>query len=216
MYLSDEPTLGRLPRPPRPPGMRHGRGKKHGHRVKRFLVPHDFPHELSRTQMDDYYYDEQQLGGLGKKLKKFVKKVAAPIAHIGAAVLTGGASLALSANILKAQQQRKAAEAQAKQQAEVDKAAIAAQEKVALANAQANVAPAAAQTALTPSIAPPAGLVQQAMGVPTMIPTAASFAPSGSQSYEPLPSAGDKPAWLMPAAIGGAGLLALILLRPKQ
>lgn len=209
MYLSDS----ELGRPPRHPKMRRaGRG----HRARRFIVPHDFPQELSRDQMDDYYYDDQQLGGIGKKLKKFVKKVAAPIAHIGAAVLTGGASLALSAKILQAQQAKKAAVAQAAKQAEVDKAAIAAQEKIAMAQLQPNIAPAASQTALTPSIAPPAGLVQQAMPVPTMIPTAANFGPSSQPQYEPLPaSGGGTPKWVMPAAIGG-GLLALIMLRPRK
>lgn len=209
MYLS-ESDLGR---PPRHPNMRR---PKRGFRVRRFTVPHEFPHEPSRVELDDYYYDDQQLGGLGKKLKKLVKKVAAPIAHIGAAVLTGGASLALSANIIKAQQERKAREAQAKAQAETDKAAIAAQEKVALFQLQPNIAPAAAQVGLTPSIAPPAGLVQQVMPVPTMIPTAANYGPSSQPQYEPIPSGGGTPKWVMPAAAAGAGLLAILLLRPKQ
>lgn len=173
---------------------------------------------MTRSELDDYFYDDQQLGGLGKKLKKLVKKVAAPIAHIGAAVLTGGASLAVSANIIKAQQERKAREAQARAQAEVDKAAIAAQEKVALANAQASVAPAAAQVALTPSIAPPAGLVQQAMPMPTFTSTLApSYGGGNVPAYEPLPAGGapSKPAWLIPAAIGGGGLLLVMMMKRR-
>lgn len=166
---------------------------------------------------DDYYYDGQQLGGLGKKLKKFVKKVAAPVAHIGAAIFTGGASLALSANIIKAQQERKAKEAQARAQAESDKAAIAAQEKVAMAQlqvAQGNVATAAAPTALTPSTAPPAGLVQQMMPMPTT-----TYVQSGGDRepmYETVPSSSGQPKWVVPAMIGGGGLLLALLLSKRR
>lgn len=44
--------------------------------------------------------DSMQLGGIGSSLKKLVKKVTKPIAHIGAAVLTGGQSLTLSAKMI--------------------------------------------------------------------------------------------------------------------
>jgi len=161
-----------------------------------------------------YLGEYEQLGGFGKKLRKFVKKVAAPVAHIGAAVFTGGASLALSANIIKAQQERKAKEAQARAQLEADKAAIAAQERIAFSQQQGSVAPAASRMRLSPSIAPPAGLVQQFMPVPTSTSGGGgggSYEPS--QAYEPIPAA--KPAWLMPAAIGGAGLIAVLLLKKR-
>lgn len=204
MYLSE--SLGR---PPRHPKMRRA---KRGFRVHRFVVPHEFPHEPTRVELDDYYYDDQQLGGLGKKLKKLVKKVAAPIAHIGAAVLTGGASLAASAAIIKAQQERKAAAQRTQAEQQIAREQIASQERMAAGI----VAPPAAPTGLTPSIAPPAGLVQQVMPVPTMIPTAANYGPASQPQYEPLPPAGDgTPKWVMPAAAAGAGLLAILLLRKQ-
>lgn len=162
-----------------------------------------------------YLNEYEQLGGLGKRLKKFVKKVAAPVAHIGAAVFTGGASLAASAAIIKAQQERKAAAQRAEAEARVQREAIASQERIAMTQAGGgNVAPAASVTRLTPSIAPPAGLVQQFMPVPTMIPTAANYGPSDRPQYEPIP--GDStPKWVMPAAAAGAGLLAILLLRKQ-
>ncbi len=204
MYLHEQ-TLGRLPRPPRPPGMHHRNGHHHRPFV---MVQHTFPHELTRTELDDYQYDGQ-LGGFGKKLKKAVKKVTAPAAHIAAAWFTGGASLALSANILKAQQQRKAQEAQARAQSETDRAAIAAQEKIAIAQSQSNVAPPVSQTMLTPSIAPPAGLVQQMMPMPTSTG-------GGYTAYEPLPGTGGQPKWLIPAALGGGGLLLAFLISKRR
>jgi hypothetical protein len=158
-----------------------------------------------------YLGEYEQLGGFGKKLRKFVKKVAAPVAHIGAAVFTGGASLALSANIIKAQQERKAKEAQARAQLEADKAAIAAQERIAFSQQQGSVAPAASRMRLSPSIAPPAGLVQQFMPVPTSTGGGGDYGPS--PMYDSAPTA--KPAWLMPVAIGGAGLLAVLLLKKR-
>lgn len=156
-------------------------------------------------------YDTQQLGGLGKKLRKAIKKVAAPIAHIGAAVLTGGASLAASAAIIKAKQDRKAAAARTQAEQQIAREQIASQERMAAGI----VAPPAAPVGLTPSIAPPAGLVQQVMPMPTMT---SSFAPSSGgdvPAYDVAPRQSGQPAWLMPAAIGGVGLLALLMLKKR-
>lgn len=165
---------------------------------------------------------DQNLGGLGKKLKKLgrrvgkvLKKVAKPIAHIGAAALTGGASLALSANIIRSSQARKAAQKQANLQAQIAREQIASQERIATGMVS---TPASTMT-MTRSIAPPANLVRAAMPTPTYTLAPQSFAPGGeyapSPAYEPA-GGGDKPAWLMPAAIGGVGLLAVMMLGRRQ
>lgn len=64
--------------------------------------------------MAAYPDDSMQMGGIGSSLKKLVKKVVKPVAHIGAAVLTGGSSLALSAKMIASDQQKKAISAQNK------------------------------------------------------------------------------------------------------
>lgn len=53
-------------------------------------------------------------GLAGFSLKKLVKKIVKPIAHIGAAVMTGGASLAVSAAMVQKDAQKKAIAAQQK------------------------------------------------------------------------------------------------------
>lgn len=208
MYLHDAPDLPFM----KPPVIRlrrhHPARKRHPGMVRRHrlvMTPH------AGGDLNEFY--DGQLGGFGSKLKKAVRKVA-KVAAVGAA-LYFAPTLAVSA--LKAVQARKQAEAQAKAQAEANARA---QAEAATATAQAiqqaqqsSVATAASPMALTPSIAPPAGLVAQTQNIPTMT----SFAPSGgSPSYEPIPGAGTPPSWVKPAAIAGAGLLAILLLRPKS
>lgn len=62
-------------------------------------------------------YEDPQMHGLFSSLKKVIKKVVKPVAHIGAAVVTGGASIPLSSQLIMrskanaAQQKQNAAEA---------------------------------------------------------------------------------------------------------
>ena len=113
--------------------------------------------------------------------------------------------------IAKAKQASKAQKKQIAAQERIAKMQIDAQERATIAMQTPNVAPAAAPMRLTPSIAPPAGLVQHAMPTPTFT----SVAPSreGAVQYEPIEPGGapSTPKWLIPAAIGGVGLLALLM-----
>lgn len=69
--------------------------------------------------MAAYPRDSMQMGGIGSSLKKLVKKVVKPVAHIGAAVLTGGSSLALSAKMIADKNAQKAASALNKEAAAI-------------------------------------------------------------------------------------------------
>jgi hypothetical protein len=77
------------------------------------------------------YVDNRTTGDLGdvsgifskikkakKKLLKKVKRVAKPLAHVAAAYFTGGASLAISAQMLARKKQQKAMQQQEQQQAQ--------------------------------------------------------------------------------------------------
>lgn len=219
MYLSDcvgcDSQLGAYgyheagPRPRRRPGkVSHA---KHQRRARRLIY-------MPRAGGDlNEFYEDGRLGSFWTKLRD---KVVVPVAHIGAAVVTGGASLAASAAILKAQAEQKAAKAAADQQAQIQREQIAAAERVAMATATPSVAPAASPTGPTPSIAPPAQLVQQQMPQPTLIPTMSTMlSPSSSgPTYIPVPqqAPSGQPPWLIPAAIGGAGLLLIIMMGNRR
>ena len=75
-------------------------------------------------------YDEAQLNGW---FSKTFKRILKPVAHIGAAVFTGGASIPLSANMLAQEKARKAAQQMADDEAKRQMALIAANERAALA-----------------------------------------------------------------------------------
>lgn len=138
------------------------------------------------------------LHGIGKKLKKLVK----PVAHIAAAVATGGASLAVTAAMLAAKKNK---EAQARAAAD-----IAAQEQALIKQINAG--------ATQPSIAP-AVVTPSAGGTMPVTTAPASVPPPPPPTYMTLPgepggtpmsidtSSSNKPAWLMPAALIGGGVL---------
>jgi hypothetical protein len=157
-------------------------------------------------------YEAPQLGGLGKKLKRLVKKVIKPVAHIGAAILTGGATLSISAQMMAQHRAKKAAAAQAaadaKAQAEFDKS------MKAIMAPPAGVAPAAAPLAPIISIAPTAAAVSQAqLPVSYTPPPSARVRQTRPDSWEkpaaPL-AVSPLPPWVIPAGIGGAVLLAVM------
>lgn len=77
------------------------------------------------------YEQSQQLDGFFSSLFRSVKKVVKPVAHIGAAVFTGGASIPMSVNMLAQEKARKAAQQMADDQAKRDMALIVAREKAA-------------------------------------------------------------------------------------
>lgn len=168
-------------------------------------------------------YPDYQLSGIGSKLKKAVKKVIKPVAHIGAAVLTGGASLAVSAAMINAEKQKKA---QAAAQAEAIR-----QEQAIMAQINA----AAAQPAIAPAVVTPSAggtmpvTVAPAVVPPPVQPTYAAVQPQpqmftspsapvymtqpGESGGAPMSldntGGGKQPPWLIPAAIGAAVLLAM-------
>lgn len=161
------------------------------------------------------YVPDNQLGSI--HLKRALKKVA-KVAAVGAGLFYAPTA---TIGLIKAVQQRKATAAQAKAQ-EAANQRIAA----AITASQGSVAPAATGMTLTPSIAPPAGLVQQAMPTPT-VPMTAPAAPmspmyyGGGSSYSPRSyeterPAEQRPAWLIPAAIGGGGLLLVMLMQQRR
>jgi len=105
-----------------------------------------------------------------KKLKKGLKKIVKPIVHVGAAYATGGASIPLSASLMKAKAETKGAVA-------VQRATVAAAERAG-------------------RIAPPADVVSRAVPQPTFVPDysgraeAASAAPSSGLPGWALPVGG--------------------------
>jgi hypothetical protein len=178
--------------------------------------------------LSGYEYDPQ-LGGFFKSLKKIVKKVAAPIAHIGAAVLTGGASLAVSAKILadkkakKMQEQQRAADAaefdrqtkvlQQVSQAQPPSAAV-------VQSAMRTVAPAASPVGPVSTIAPTQAAVQQAVSqaqqaASPMFITIPSSAPAYDAPFTEASAKPAMPAWVIPAGIGAVGLIAVVALSAK-
>lgn len=157
------------------------------------------------------YVPDNQLGSI--HLKRALKKVA-KVAAVGAGLFYAPTA---TIGLIKAVQQRKAVAAQ-------QKAQDAANQRIeaAITASQTSVAPAATGMKLTPSIAPPAGLVQQAMPAPT-VPMTAPAAPmspmyySGGPSYSPQERPTEqRPAWLIPAAIGGGGLLLVLLMQQRR
>lgn len=157
-------------------------------------------------------YHDPQLAGIGSKLKKAVKKVIKPVVHIGAAVLTGGASLAVSAAMINAEKQKKAQAAA--------NAAAAAQEQAFITQINAPAPPSIAPAVVPPSGNMPNVSVAPAATAPPVQPMysgAPSSAPvymtqpgeSGGSAPMTIDSGSKQPAWLIPAAIGAAVLLAM-------
>lgn len=155
-------------------------------------------------------YHDPGLGSLRKKLKKLVK----PVAHIAAAVATGGASLAVTAAMLNAKKQK-----EAQQRAAAD---IAAQEQALLKQINAG----ATQPSIAPAVVTPsAGGTMPVTTAPASVPPPPA-APSPSYMTQPGESGGqpmsvgtpgNKPAWLMPAAlIGGGALIAMMMSGRRQ
>lgn len=146
--------------------------------------------------------------------KKRLKKAAKVAAHVGAAVATGGASLAVSAALIKAEKEKKA------------RAAAAAQEQALVAQMM-KPQPSIAPEVVTPSaggsmpvtVAPaaPEPMMQRAV-VPSSADT--SYMTQPGESYGgPLPASASgltpagKPAWVMPALLIGGGLLVAKMMR---
>lgn len=173
-------------------------------------------------------YDDPQLGGffkkirkavkkIGRPIEKVVKKVAKPALHIGAAIATGGQSLSISAGMLAQQRARKEAQAQANQIAQ------ALQPTVAPAVAAPTYLPAPVPMVATPaapvarvtSIAPTATAVSQAQ-----LPAVYQAPPvSRSLDAEARPrrratsasaAPGGLPSWAIPAGIGAVALVGVL------
>ena len=152
-------------------------------------------------------YHDPGLGSLRKKLKKLVK----PVAHIAAAVATGGASLAVTAAMLNAKKQK-----EAQQRAAAD---VAAQEQALLKQINAG----ATQPSIAPAVVTPsAGGTMPVTTAPASVPPPMYAAPSPSYMTQPGESGGqpmsvgtpgNKPAWLMPAALVGGGLLLAMMMK---
>lgn len=144
-------------------------------------------------------YPDPGLGSLRKKLRK-IGKIAA---HVGAAVATGGASLAVSAAMINAKKQQKAQAAAAE--------AAAAQERALMAQIN---APVVAPPPIAPT-APPPSLTTHGKIAPAAAP-GDSFI---QHEAEPAPmtlSTGVQPPWLMPALLIGGGVLAMMMMRGRQ
>lgn len=161
---------------------------------------------------------DQNLGGFGKKLKKLGRKLGKAVKKVGKVAAIGAGlyfAPAAVASIAQSRSARKGAVKQAELQAQIAREQIASQERIATGMVS---TPASTMT-MTPSIAPPAGLVRAALPTPTYTLAPQSFAPGGeyapSPAYEPA-GGGGKPAWLVPAAIGGVGLLAVMMLGRRQ
>lgn len=186
-------------------------------------------------------YDEgPQMHGFFKSLKKVVKKVTKPALHIGAAIATGGASLAVSAQMLARQKAQKAAQQQAaaeaaefNRQADILRKlqtpaapALPAPTPAPVQSAPvAAVAPAAAPVAPVTMTAPTANAVQAAVSqaqppMPTSF-TVPSFAPQPQydmtfddrRTVQPVRSdrpASALPSWAIPAGIGAAVLVGVM------
>lgn len=137
------------------------------------------------------------LGSLRRRLRK-IGKVAA---HVGAAVATGGASLAVTAAMHNAKKQRQA------------QAAAAAQEQALVASITTLPAPSIAPVVNTPS----AGGVMPVSIAPAATPPQQQFLTQpggpGESSGQFMTVEGGRPAWLMPAMIGGGVLLAMTMMR---
>lgn len=161
-------------------------------------------------------YHDPGLHGIGKKLKKLIK----PVAHIAAAVATGGASLAVTAAMLNAKKQKEA------QQRAAD--AAAAQEQAFIKQITAPQQPSIAPAVVTPSAGGtmPVSIAPVATAPPPVQPMYAApqqqwtSPPPPSPMYMTQPgesggapmsidSGSKQPAWLIPAAVGAAVLLAM-------
>lgn len=136
-------------------------------------------------------YHDPQLAGIGKKLKKVAKAAV----HVGAAVFTGGASLAVSAAMINAQKQKKA---QAAANAE---AARQEQAMIAQLTAPSSIAPSATPAMMKPMDAAPPAMMKLMDVAPPQYAT---------QPEAAGPSA--MPPWMVPAIIG-AGVLAVVMMR---
>lgn len=146
-------------------------------------------------------YEGPQLGKF--KLKKAFKKIGKlvkPLVHVGAAVFTGGASLAVSASMMKAKRDRQSAEKIAA--AQID--AQAAQEEPGVSTF---VGPRDRVAQLAPS----ANSVRSYLPTPTQ----SRYSGDGGESFAPTAGsqASAMPAWGIPVALAGAGLLAVTLLK---
>lgn len=166
-------------------------------------------------------YHDPGLGSLRKKLKK-VAKVAA---HVGAAVVTGGASLAVTAAMLNAKKQK-----EAQQRAAADAAA---QEQALLKQINAG----ATQPSIAPAVVTPsAGGTMPVATAPASVPpppVQAAYVPQQPMYAAPSPSymtqpgesggqpmsvetPGNKPAWPMPAALIGGGVLIAMMMSGRR
>lgn len=142
------------------------------------------------------YLQEYHDAGLGS-LKKRLKKVAKVAAHVGAAFATGGASLAVTAAMVNAKKQKAA------------QAAAAAQEQAAIAQMTA----AASQPYIAPAVVTPSagGTMPVTVAPATVAPKTGDYMQPGEAGGQSMTvdAPSNKPAWLMPALIGG-GLLLLL------
>lgn len=142
-------------------------------------------------------FTEPGLSGL-KKIRKRLKKLVKPLAHIGAAYFTGGASLKLSADMMKSRADRK--NAVSMQQAEHAAAAR-------------MTAPTASPYERVTQLAPTAESVARMLPHPTFTRQYANGDGRAYRGTAPQPSL---PAWAVPTAIaGGAALLLLTMMRGK-
>lgn len=153
---------------------------------------------------DPRYGYDPGLAGLGKKLKKLVK----PVAHIAAAVATGGASLAVSAAMINAERQKKA-QAEAQRQADVEYARQ--MELLKTPPATAPVTNFAPSTGAGGNIAPPAAApAPYASFAPAVVP------PYSATASMDMSAGAGQPKWLMPALLVGGGVAIAMLMQGRR
>lgn len=174
----------------------------------------------------------KQLKPLAAKLDathmKVIDKVAVPVVHAAAAYFTGGATLAISAQMMMKEKQKKAQEALARgeteeynrQMAEIQE--LQRQELAKRDAATATARPAAPNTTIT-AVAPTQAAVQQQVSqaqlqpisytVPTDSPM--RYDEGREQPMQALPKAA-LPSWAIPAGVGALALIAAVTLIPRR
>lgn len=166
--------------------------------------------------------DEFGLSGAApkKKKKRGFKKILKPLAHIGAAFFTGGASLAVSASMLKAKGDRKTAVAMQEREITMQREAGAALQPTPQATEYQRATFAAFQPTTQAFVSPPERVVQlapSADSVSRMLPQPTYIreqSNGGGRRREVVAPPG-LPAWAIPAAAAGAVAL-LFLSRGKS
>jgi len=138
---------------------------------------------------------DREYPGLSGSFKKKFRKLSKVAVHVGAAFLTGGASLSASAALLNAERQKKAQRAAAADTARQEQALM------AQFNAPAVMPPSADGVSFATKSSPP--------------PPQYAMLPAGESAPLPAELTGlnGRPSWMTPALIGGGVLLLVMMQR---